>query len=171
MGPSHHSPPRAAANSAHRAAANTPSLAATKFELLVDALKRGAILFRAIRSKLTLKRTLIVTSDAENSTDEPLVVLVFDEAHVLTGMKEGKSSNFVHLRYELRRLRQKSLFFLFLSITGKLTQFVPLKSDDPSNRIIEDTLKLIEPFCDLGFDHFATKCGDGNETLEVVTGE
>ncbi len=103
---------------------------------------------------------------------EPLVILVFDEAHSLTSKEETQVTDFLEMQYALRGLLFQPLFTLFLSTTGKLTQFIPLKHADPSNRIVSNKLHLIEPFTDLDFDIFSNsenKKGDDDFTLEEVT--
>jgi hypothetical protein len=88
------------------------------------------------------------------------VILEFDEAHTMTH-RQGKApsewSAFGELRRVLRSLYGCSLFSLFLSTTGKISQFVSSKDRDLSTRIMEGELHLIKPFTDLGFDQLAIK--------------
>ena len=88
----------------------------------------------------------------------PLVILAFDEAHTLTdreGDREVAWSNFSELRHVLRALHRFPLFSLFLSTTGKISQFTSAKDEDVSRRVIRGQLALIQPFTDLGFDTLA----------------
>lgn len=94
-------------------------------------------------------------------TDEPvdiipLVILAFDEAHTLTdreGVREGAWSNFSELRRVLDVLHRLQLFSLFLSTTGRISQFTSSKDGDGdvSGRIMGSHLDPTQPFIDLGF--------------------
>jgi hypothetical protein len=101
--------------------------------------------------------------------DYPLLILTFDEAHTLTNREETAWSNFSVLGYVFRPLYHFPLFALFLSTTGRISQFTS-PDEDASTRIILCDLKLIEPFIDLGFDTLANKVAlDGTFDLERVT--
>jgi hypothetical protein len=63
----------------------------------------------------------------------------------------------VKLRHVLRGLHRFSLFSLFLSTTGKISQFTSAPEEDVSKRILAGELFLIQPFTDLGFDMLAEK--------------
>ena len=92
---------------------------------------------------------------------EPLVILAFDEAHTLTQVASededegviGARSPFAYLRRALRSIREKNFFSLFLSTTGKITQFTSARAIDPSSRVQTGELSLIPPFTALGWDH------------------
>lgn len=92
---------------------------------------------------------------------EPLIILAFDEAHTLTQVDSqnedegviGAQSPFSHLRRALRSIRGESFFSLFLSTTGKITQFTSARAIDPSTRVQTGELSLIPPFTALGWDH------------------
>ena len=103
------------------------------------------------------------------------MILVFDEAHVLTKSDEFDLwTNFGELRRALRTLNNRSLvsFFFFLSTTGRITQFVPTREKDASMRVLQGGLKLIKPFTDLGFDPLVSKkLKAGSLTLPQVTTE
>ena len=106
--------------------------------------------------------------------DYPLVILAFDEAHTLTNREEtgyGTWSNFSVLRHVFRALYRFPLFALFLSTTGKITQFTS-PDEDVSKRIIIGDLILTQPFTDLGFDTLAKQVAlDGHWDLERVTAD
>jgi hypothetical protein len=92
--------------------------------------------------------------------DGPLIILAFDEAHTLTDMKMTDStqwSNFSELQHALSALTRFSLFSLFMSTTGKISQFTTARTEDISARILTPKLALIEPFTNLGFDTLARK--------------
>jgi hypothetical protein len=94
----------------------------------------------------------------------PLIILAFDEAHTLTNRRSTDPphwSNFSELRHALRSLHRFSCFSLFMSTTGKTSQFTPAKAEDNSMRVVEGELVLIPPFTDLGFDTLAQKVSFG----------
>jgi hypothetical protein len=103
----------------------------------------------------------------------PAIILSFDEAHSLTAIKkhevDGSWSNFSELRRALRAIQLYPCFSVFLSTTGKVHQFTPDASNDPSNRLQEGVLQSITPFCELGFDQLAEKVRIGKTTLEAVS--
>jgi hypothetical protein len=92
--------------------------------------------------------------------DGPLIILAFDEAHTLTERKNTHStqwSHFSELRHALRTLHRFSCFSLFMSTTGKISQFTSAPTEDFSLRILSGELFLIQPFTDVGFDTLARK--------------
>jgi hypothetical protein len=106
--------------------------------------------------------------------DDPLIILTFDEAHTLTDRvvtDSGTWSNFSALRHVLRALHRFSLFSLFLSTTGKISQFTSAPEEDDSRRIIAGELFLIQPFTDLGFDTLAEKISVADLNLEKFIGD
>ncbi|KAL0945534.1 hypothetical protein HGRIS_014895 [Hohenbuehelia grisea] len=111
----------------------------------------------------------------------PRVLISFDESHDLTAVKQGNDvdplswSNFGELRATLRALKDCSLFTIFLSTTGRFSQFTPLTRDDMSSRVYNHSLKLIPPYCDIGFDVLALASSEkldltGKWTLRKVVG-
>jgi hypothetical protein len=105
---------------------------------------------------------------------DPVIILSFDEAHTLIDSKNMVDSfqpwsAFSQLRRALRTLNEFRLFSLFLSTTGKMTQFSSAKGEDSSTSVQIGQLYLIMPFTDLGFDQLAAKTSvDGSLTLEDV---
>jgi hypothetical protein len=103
----------------------------------------------------------------------PLVVLAFDEAHTMTRRHttpDDQWSVFNEMRHALRRLQALPLFSVFLSTTGKISQFTSTMRDDISKRVVEGKLIVIQPYTDIGFDPLANIiCADGTWTLEQLT--
>lgn len=102
----------------------------------------------------------------------PLVFIMFDEAHSLTKpFHSGTSRNdFVELRRVLSVLNNVSLFTIFLSTTGKFSQFTPPRGQDPSNRMNYGSFKIPLPFIYLGFDQLVSQRVFGDyTTIEQVT--
>jgi hypothetical protein len=99
-----------------------------------------------------------------------MVILALDEAHSLTNVgSRGGWSAFSEFRRALRSLNEYRLFSLFLSTTGKMSQFTSAKEDDSSTRVQMGQLVLIMPFTDLGFDQLASRIAiDGSLLLEEV---
>ena len=94
------------------------------------------------------------------SKDEPVIILAFDEAHTLM-ISRGNWSNLSVMRHLLCNLLCFPVFSLFLSTTGKISQFTSR---------VHGSLKLIRPFTDLGFDTLAIKVSlDGSWNLERIT--
>jgi hypothetical protein len=106
--------------------------------------------------------------------DHPLIILAFDEAHTLTNREEtGYTtwSNFSVMRHVFLALYRFPLFALFLSTTGKISQF-SLPDEDTSKIIVIGDLILIQPFTDLGFDMLAKQVSlDARWNLERVTAD
>jgi hypothetical protein len=97
-------------------------------------------------------------------SDGPLIILAFDEAHTLTERKNTHStqwSHFSELRHALRTLHRFPCFSVFMSTTGKISQFTSAPTEDFSLRILSGELFLIQPFTDVGFDTLARKISLG----------
>ncbi|KIY53565.1 hypothetical protein FISHEDRAFT_33100, partial [Fistulina hepatica ATCC 64428] len=98
-----------------------------------------------------------------DNSSHPRVILAFDEAHTLTRNVEesenldghGSFSPFSNLRGSLRFLRGSPIFSVFLSTTGKITQFSGPKHLDPSVRVQTGKYSLVPAFTTLGWDQFA----------------
>jgi hypothetical protein len=90
-----------------------------------------------------------------------------------SGLLTKEWSVFDELRHALRRLHGLSLFALFLSTTGKFSEFTSsTMGEDLSKRVAEAKLDIIEPFTDLGFDPLARLiAADGSWNLEQLTGD
>jgi hypothetical protein len=110
---------------------------------------------------------------AEPYKSIPLIILAFDEAHTTTQRQQDAGeewSVFNELRHALRRLHSLPLFSLFLSTTGKISQFTSAIDEDLSKRVVEGQLVIIQPYTDLGFDPLANIIAlDGLWDLERLT--
>ena len=101
----------------------------------------------------------------EPPQSKPLIILAFDEAHTLTQVASededegviGAQSPFSYLRRTLRSIRGENIFSLFLSTTGKITQFTSARAVDPSTRVQTGELSLIPPFTALGWDRLCDR--------------
>ena len=121
-------------------------------------------------SSTSRRRSLRLTKNEDvSSTDGPLFILAFDEAHTLTKRQGAKKewSYFYELRHALRALNASPCFSLFMSTTGKLGQFTAASEEDPSRRIFRGELILIQPFTVLGFDPLAEKISLKHNKLDL----
>ena len=99
---------------------------------------------------------------------EPILILAFDEAHVLNEeITVGSVSPLIGLRKALRIIRTQPIFTVFLSTTGKIRDFTPPPSEDPSGRLSGGDLKLFPPFTELGFDQFARAQGIAKKGADI----
>lgn len=91
--------------------------------------------------------------------DKPLVVLCFDESHLLPtvigGGAEGAWSRFSVLRRALSTIVELPIFTLFLSTMGNLEQLAPPPPKKASSRLMGRTLATFPPICLTRLDHFA----------------
>ncbi|KZV73389.1 hypothetical protein PENSPDRAFT_602890 [Peniophora sp. CONT] len=95
----------------------------------------------------------------QSEPDEPHTVFAYDEAHTLTGSTspygfDALSPVVEHLRRSLRTVG-RGVFSIFLSTTGKITQFTVPPEMDPSNRVSSGALHLISPITAMGWDLLA----------------
>ncbi len=97
---------------------------------------------------------------------QPALILSFDEAHALAKVEDGCWSRFYELRRALRVIHSYPCFSVFLATTGKVNQFMPDPGD--SNRVMKAVLRLITPFCELGYDQLAEKVVSDKTTLDDV---
>jgi len=96
------------------------------------------------------------------------VILSFDETHVL-------GDNYPSFRRALRALTSQPVFSLFLSTAGNMSNSIPnqTRRADPSARMFKRE-RVIPPFAELGFDHFAKRTNlpgsqDPMETDDMLT--
>jgi len=107
-----------------------------------------------------------------NSGSPPpsIMVLAFDEAHTLFSScnREG-GTRYTSLRRALRGMRKHPIWSIFLSTTGKSSQFAPPPHLDPSDRILWGHLLNAIPFTLLGFDQLAAKFHDYMTLADVIS--
>ena len=111
-------------------------------------------------------------SPIRGNNRNPIVVLAFDEAHTTTQQCQAGEewSVFNELCHTVQWLHGLPLFSLFLSTTGKISQFTPAIEEDLSKRVVEGALVVIQPYTDLGFDPLARFIvADGSLNLEQLT--
>jgi hypothetical protein len=122
------------------------------------------------RTHIRLLRTLL--QDMKAVSSDPMIVLVFDEAHDLTNVEADRLvapwSRFGELRRALHQLNTQQLFCLFLSTSSSLHHSTTARSIYPSSRTQVGDSKLIEPFVELDFDVFSQPIGPDEKTLQYV---
>jgi hypothetical protein len=103
------------------------------------------------------------------SSPSRIMVLAFDEAHTLFSSRDAKGGTpYTSLRRALRGMREYPIWSVFLSTTGKSSQFAPPPHLDPSDRILWGLHLNAIPFTLLGFDQVAGKFQE-DMTLANVT--
>ena len=111
--------------------------------------------------------------DVDKKMHPPLVILAFDEAHVLSAVKHqsdtGYFSKFSELRRALRALNELPIFSVFLSTNGSIQNITPRAELDTSCRVQKSELVLLPPFTELGFDQMVGQISDGALTIEDVS--
>jgi hypothetical protein len=105
----------------------------------------------------------------------PLVILAFDEAHILTDNppitnRATKWNLFSELRRILRQTSDHAIFSLFLSTAGRFNLFSPEISSDPSSRIQHSNLSTLDPITEISFDDLAYDAPENKIKLEDVVG-
>ena len=106
-----------------------------------------------------------------NEGVRPLVLLSFDEPHVLMDdEKIGEWSSFSELRRILQRLDCKgaSIFSLFLSTAGNFRFLSPDIKFDPSSRVVNEELLPFHPITEISFDCLARPVSSDSVTLFQV---
>ncbi len=108
--------------------------------------------------------------DSHNGPRRPLVVLAFDEAHLLTDNPpdQGHWNLFLELRRYLRQIQELPIFSLFLSTAGRFNQFPPDIHSDPSARATEPGNRPLDPISEISFDDIAYPALKGTITIDKV---
>ncbi|KIL63636.1 hypothetical protein M378DRAFT_662372 [Amanita muscaria Koide BX008] len=108
---------------------------------------------------------------AHIKTLPPLVVLAFDEVHVLSVEKHqfdtGYFSKFSELRRALRSLNELPIFSVFLSTSGKIQNITPRPELDGAGWVQKTNLVLLPPFTELGFDQMVGQISDDGDDLTI----
>jgi hypothetical protein len=102
----------------------------------------------------------------------PLVILAFDEGHMLTDVEQGWSL-FSELHRALRMVVELPIFSLFLSTASKFRVFSPetrIRSD-PSHRGVNLDLPVLHPISEISFDDLAFPAIEDTLTLNQVIGD
>jgi hypothetical protein len=106
--------------------------------------------------------------DSENGPRRPLVVLAFDEAHVLTDNPPCQNywNLFLELRRFLRAIEEFPIFSLFLSTAGRFNQLPPEIDYSPSARAGEPDNRPLDPISEISFDEIAYPALKGTVTID-----
>ncbi|KAM6501265.1 hypothetical protein JOM56_004279 [Amanita muscaria] len=124
------------------------------------------------RTALDLLKCLNPELEAAHiKTLPPLVVLAFDEVHVLSVEKHqfdtGYFSKFSELRRALRAINELPIFSVFLSTSGKIQNITPRAELDGAGWVQKTNLVLLPPFTELGFDQMVGQISDDGDDLTI----
>jgi hypothetical protein len=107
--------------------------------------------------------------NSRDGSRRPLVILSFDEAHILTDIPESSSwTLFSELRRVLRETIDHPIFSLFLSTAGKFHLFSPEIRSDPSGRVTNHELSPLHPISEICFDDIAYPAKENTVSLDRV---
>ena len=128
-------------------------------------------------SKVTesLLRILNPNEDPQSlSRVPPMVILAYDEAHILSDNKYNASNDawsiFSEFRRAHRALNKYPIFSVFLSTSGKIQDLSPPPEYDKSRRLEDRILQLLPPFTELGFDQMIQPTiSEGSVTIDDVS--
>ncbi|KAI9512364.1 hypothetical protein F5148DRAFT_1008366 [Russula earlei] len=110
--------------------------------------------------------------DSKEGLRRPLIILAFDEAHILTDRPDEQNdwNLFTELRRILREIKDLPIFSLFLSTAGRFHKFSPEIRFDPSARAREPTNRPLNPISEISFDDIAHPAIMDTRTIhDVVT--
>src|SRR5579863_3623877 len=107
--------------------------------------------------------------DSDKGSRWPLVILAFDESHILTDIpKRCNWSLFSELRRTSRGIVNQAIFALFLSTAGKFHLFSPEIQSDPSRRVTDSDLHPLDPVSEISFDDLAFTARENTVSLDRV---
>ncbi|KAH9911485.1 uncharacterized protein B0H18DRAFT_358315 [Fomitopsis serialis] len=111
-----------------------------------------------------------LNSESMFPLDRPLVILCFDESHMLTKTqaRDDDWTRFSELRRSLHMICTLPIFTLFLSTMGKVEQFAPFPQQERSGRIVGRELEVFPPIVLTPFDVFAEHVSGPECTLQRV---
>jgi hypothetical protein len=107
--------------------------------------------------------------DSSEGSRRPLVILSFDESHILTDIPKCSGwTLFSELRRILREIIDHPIFSLFLSTAGRFHLFSPEIRSDHSNRITNHKLTPLHPISEICFDDIAYPAKEYTVSLDRV---
>jgi hypothetical protein len=108
--------------------------------------------------------------DANQGPHRPLVILAFDDSHILTdNPKSGVWTLFSELRRTLRGIVNQAIFTLFLSTAGRCYVLPEIQSkSDPSCTITNSNPPPLDPITEISFDDLAFKATKDTVSLDRV---
>ncbi|KAI9454622.1 hypothetical protein F5148DRAFT_424620 [Russula earlei] len=110
--------------------------------------------------------------DSQEGPRRPLIVLAFDEAHLLTDQPDRQKdwSLFTELHQILREIKDLPIFSVFISTAGRFHKFSPEVRFDLSARAREPTNRPLNPISEISFDDIAHPAIMDTRTIhDVVT--
>jgi hypothetical protein len=107
--------------------------------------------------------------DSDTGSRWPLVILAFDESHILTEFPEGCGwTLFSELRRTLQAIGKQPIFSLFLATAGSFHLFSPEIRSDPSRRVTDKSLRPLDPITEISFDDLAYPAKEDSVSLSRV---
>jgi len=107
--------------------------------------------------------------DLPTGPRRPLVVISFDDSHILTDNPRAEPwTLFSELRCILRGMVESPIFSLFLSTAERFHRFTPEKRLDPSSRIANSILSVLHPISEISFDDIAFPALENTVSLDRV---
>ena len=107
--------------------------------------------------------------DSIEGPRRPLVIISFDESHILTDNPRGTVwTLFSELCRIFRAIVNYPIFSLFLSTAGRFSRFSPEQRLDPSTRIANSELYFLHPICEISFDDIAFPANENAVSLRRV---
>ena len=107
--------------------------------------------------------------DLPTGPRRPLVVISFDESHILTDNPRAEPwTLFSELRCVLRGIVEPPIFSLFLSTAERFHRFTPEKRLDPSSRIANSIHSVLHPISEISFDDIAFPALENTVSLDRV---
>ena len=111
------------------------------------------IIWNEISRRLSDQRTIIdseldISTTNDNSNNNICFLFYIDETRTFVlSINKYKFSSFRLFRKTLKNIRWHGFFTLLLNILSKISNFIPLKSIDPSYHDIKDlSLELFHPY-------------------------
>ena len=107
--------------------------------------------------------------DSIEGPRRPLVIISFDESHILTDNPKGTEwTLFSELRRVFREIDGLPIFSLLLSTAGRLNRISPEQPPDPSTRIVNFEHLFLPPICEISFDDIAYPAIEHTVSLRQV---
>jgi hypothetical protein len=108
--------------------------------------------------------------DSNEGPRWPLVILAFDESHILTEFPQRCHwTLFSKLCHALQVIGKRPIFSLFLSTSGSIFRFSPEIKSDLSSQVIQDGLRPLDPITEISFDDIVYPAKEDTVSLSQVT--
>jgi hypothetical protein len=107
--------------------------------------------------------------DRDEGSRWPLVILAFDESHILTEFPKCCGwTLFSELRRTLQVIVKQPIFSLFLATAGSFHVLSPEITSHSSNRVVNEFLRPLDPITEISFDDIAYRAEENTVSLSRV---